>query len=251
MTDHWKLDRSDRCRAEHWEESWLAGHVGLLHRKRWEHAIIFRVFREQALEAGSHVLGFGVGTDPLPYLFLSEGAKVLATDLHADEAGGWSRSGQHLLGRVAAGVEYREVNMNRIPRDLMRGQFDFVWSSSSLEHIGGIAAGQRFVLESMKCVKPGRLAVHTTEFGYEMCDDEPIVEGPDLCFFRADHLEELRRDLRTNGDLLWPLDLEPGTAPADLSVDTKPYSNTLHINIALGGIRTTSVCLVVERGGAG
>ena len=52
--------------------------------------------------------------------------------------------------------------MNHLPDDL-RG-FDFTWSSCALEHLGTLAAGADFVVAQMDCLRPGGVAVHTTEF---------------------------------------------------------------------------------------
>ena len=59
-------------------------------------------------------------------------------------------------------MRFRAVDMNDIPPDL-RG-FDFTWSSCALEHLGTLRAGADFVVEQMTCLRPGGVAVHTTEY---------------------------------------------------------------------------------------
>ena len=51
--------------------------------------------------------------------------------------------------------------MRDLPDDL--GSFDFIWSSCSFEHLGSLGEGERFVLEALRFLKPGGVAVHTTE----------------------------------------------------------------------------------------
>jgi 2-polyprenyl-3-methyl-5-hydroxy-6-metoxy-1,4-benzoquinol methylase len=62
-----------------------------------------------------------------------------------------------------ARVSYRTLDMNFIPDDL-HGKFDFVWSTCSVEHVGSILLGQRFIINTLNLLKPGGIAIHTVEF---------------------------------------------------------------------------------------
>jgi hypothetical protein len=59
-------------------------------------------------------------------------------------------------------VDFRNVDMNNMPSDLVG--YDFCWSSCAFEHLGSIELGMQFVEISLKCLKPGGLAVHTMEY---------------------------------------------------------------------------------------
>ena len=57
--------------------------------------------------------------------------------------------------------------------------FDAVWSSCCFEHLGSPQAGLDFVLASMDCLRPGGLAVHTTEFDVHPSDE--VVDPARRC----------------------------------------------------------------------
>jgi SAM-dependent methyltransferase len=160
-----------------WLERMGESHLAM-HRKGWEHAYIAQALAERdLLRPGRRGLGFAVGREGLPALFANLGCDVMATDLSPDDttSAQWAETGQHASGVDAVNfrgivapevlrsrVSFRAVDMRAIPADL-RG-FDFVWSSCSLEHLGTIGRGLRFILDALECVRPGGFAVHTTEF---------------------------------------------------------------------------------------
>ena len=72
-------------------------------------------------------------------------------------------------------VSYRDVDMTSLPADL--GEFDFSWSSSAFEHLGTLEAGMEFVCREMAFVRPGGVAVHTTEYNASS-DDTTIDRRP-------------------------------------------------------------------------
>ena len=130
---------------------------------------------------GKVVLAYSGGLDTsiiLKWLQTTYGCEVVATDLDPDDTRSkdWQDTDQHASGRVEAlnsrgicpsdrffrQVRYRNVDMNFIPEDLR--DFDFVWSSCALEHIGSLRHGLDFILHAMDCLKPGGWAIHTTEF---------------------------------------------------------------------------------------
>ena len=112
----------------------------------------------------------------------------------------WVDSGQHAAGarpavpaapgrrrrRSTALVTHRAADMAAIPPDLMLGGFDFVWSVCSLEHLGSLEAGERFVMAAMRCLKPGGIAVHTTEYNLD-ATGPTLEDGPTVLYQRAPH----------------------------------------------------------------
>ncbi len=128
------------------------------------------------LRAGRRGCGFAVGREPLASQFAALGADILATDLgDATASAGWSATSQHAAGPEALfwpGLIDRaafDARVRFMPQDMRAldmaalGAFDFLWSSCSFEHLGGLDAGLRFVLESTALLRPGGVAVHTTE----------------------------------------------------------------------------------------
>jgi SAM-dependent methyltransferase len=247
--------------ADRIRPAWDLEHSGVavgMHRKIWEWLFIIEALHQlDMLRPGRRGLGFGVGRDPLAAFFASLGCTIVATDLEEAEAAaaGWTDTGQHASGLAAlntAGlcdpeafaerVSFRVVDMNDIPADL-RG-FDFVWSACAFEHLGSLARGERFVVEAMRCVRPGGVAVHTTEFNVGS-NSGTVVAGPTVLFRRRD-IERLVRALRRRGNVVEPVDFDTGAAPADQHVDVPPWSGT-HLKLEIERFVSTSIALVVKK----
>lgn len=153
-------------------------HEPIFHRKRWEYAYILQCLSEAGMMSpGRRGLGFGVGQEPLVAVMAARGCSVVTTDLDSEEGTkqGWAGTGQYAATlealndrgicppeRFASKVSYRVADMNKIDPDLVG--FDFVYSSCAFEHVGSIEQGLQFVKNSLKCLRPGAIAVHTTEF---------------------------------------------------------------------------------------
>jgi hypothetical protein len=140
------------------------------HRKLWEFCYVAQaLWSARKLMPTMCGLGFGCGQEPLPSLFAKYGVKILATDQPQPgerAAGGVEVVRYHEIcpdGGLLKNIAFRPIDMKAIPADLT-GSFDFCWSSCALEHLGSLANGLRFVAESLKTLKPGGTAVHTTEF---------------------------------------------------------------------------------------
>jgi FkbM family methyltransferase len=228
------------------------------HRKQWEFVFVAdALHRMGALHPGSRGLGFAVGQEPLPSLFASYGCEIVATDLAEEEAQkvGWANSRQHMktleqmnargLCEPAAFqrlVSMRHVDMNAIPRDLR--DFDFTWSACSFEHLGSIHHGLEFVRNSLDCLRPGGVAVHTTELNCSSDHDTIAVGGTVL--FRRQDFEELARRLRAEGHEI-ELEFDLGRGPADVYIDAPPYGNAPHLKLALWQFASTSYGLVIRK----
>jgi hypothetical protein len=231
----------------------------MLHRKMWEWLFIAEALSERdLLQPGRSGLGFGVGKEPLVALFASYGCDVIATDQPPElaESSGWTDSNIEWTGGLdglnANGlctatlfekhVTWRDVDMNEIPSDLRN--FDFTWSSCAFEHLGSLEAGAQFVLASMECLKPGGVAVHTTE--YTVSSNDSTLETGATVLYRRRDIEALVKKLRKKGHAT-EIDFTEGTSPEDLHVDVPPFTS-IHLRTAFAGYVTTSLALVVERG---
>ena len=230
------------------------------HRKPWEFFFIAQaLFERDMLRPGRHGLGFGVGHEPLPALFASFGCTIVATDQGSRRGRRWQRSGEHAAGlqslnernicpsdRFQELVSFRVADMNAIPPDLR--DFDFVWSSCALEHLGSIRRGQRFVRRSIDCLRPGGVAVHTTE--YTVNFRWFTIPVGRTVFFRPRDLLAIQRKVRADGNRI-ELDLDPGSGPMDRTVDRKPYHSEPHLKLRIGPFVATSAGLVIEKAPAG
>lgn len=230
------------------------------HRKLWEFAAICQALHERDLLApGKRGLGFAVGQEPLPALFASLGATIVATDLASGDkrSGRWSRSGEWAggLAKLAhpeicpahlfnENVTYRPVDMNKIPDDLR--DFSFTWSSCSFEHCGTIELGLRFLQNQMACLEPGGWAVHTTEFNLSS-NSSTLASGGTVLFRRRD-IEEVCEALRSDGHSVEPLDLTIGDSPVDRHIDERPFTSN-HLRLRLRDWASTSIILIIRKGG--
>ncbi len=232
--------------------------TGRFHRKIWEYCYILQALSERGLLApGKRGLGFAVGQEPMASIFAAAGVEVLATDLDTEEAkkDNWVKSDQHadsieklnLRGlcdpdQLKRLVTFRPVDMRYLPDDL--GTFDFVWSSCSFEHLGSIELGEKFVHESMKYLKPGGWAVHTTE--YNVSSNTTTINTGSVVLFRKRDIERIAEQLRADGHFI-DLDLSDGTMPADQMVDVPPYKEIVHMKLLLGEYVATSVGLIIQK----
>ncbi len=253
------------CTREQLDTQWFRDWCGLvvreprLHRKLWEFAFIAQALRErELLQPGKRGLGFGVGSEPLVALFASLGVEVVATDQPATgaSANAWGASGQHASrledlrdARICTAdrfddlVRFEPVDMNAIPEEL--AGFDFVWSSCAFEHLGSLDAGLRFVERAMDCLRPGGVAVHTTEFN--LTSNAMTIEEANLVVYRRRDIDALVSTLRYAGHRIDDIDFSIGDQPVDHFVDLPPYGDEPHLRLQLGDYACTSLGLIVER----
>ena len=241
------------------------------HRKLWEDCFVMQALWEAGmLTSGRRGLGFAVGIERLPCYLAGQGVQVLATDLSGEDqrAAGWRRTDQHAeslrqlhdadlcawdtFERLCS---FRPVDMTAIPEDL-DGSFDFCWSVCSFEHLGSIETGLAFVANSLRCLRPGGIAVHTTE--YNLSTGDETIDFSSTVLFQQRHLNDLRQRLAIEGHELLALDLDPGSNPLDSFVDVPPFPgdpkpsslrlpDAPHLRLSTDGFPVTSVGLIVRR----
>jgi hypothetical protein len=229
-----------------------------MHRKPWEFIWILAVLRHQdLLHKGVRALGFGVGKERLPSYFAKLGMDVMATDAPPAiiKGQGWDTTGQHAAGwgqiwrrsivrraQFEKHVSFAFTDMNNIPESLKN--FDFCWSACCFEHLGSIEKGLDFVCNSLETLKPGGLAIHTTEFN--LTSNEDTFESTGLALFRRQDIERLYGRLIEEGHIPWPINLFPGSGKVDSHVDLPPFS-TPHLKLQVNKYVTTSIGLVVQK----
>lgn len=232
---------------------------GMLHRKLWEWCFITQALYERGmLQEGRSGLGFAVGNEPLTGLFAKLGCSIVASDVGEEIARkeGWVDTNQHANGfaqlnqrglcppdAFAERVQFREVDMRAIPHDLR--QFDFLWSSCALEHLGSLRAGADYVLDAMDCLREGGVAVHTTELNCDS-DDETIEVGGSVVYRKHDLLA-LADTLQKEGHRVAPFDFDLGTSDADRHVEEPPYQGSPQLKLRLGPYASTSFGLIVQK----
>lgn len=263
------------------EAAWVAywsrrlGISVIYHRKIWELCYVLQALWEHGvLLEGSKGLGFGCGKEPIPSLLAAFGCQVTMTDLEPEQAQakGWVGTQQHAT-QVDAGhhphlvdattfgqrVELQYVDMNDIP-DTLRG-YDFCWSICSFEHLGSIANGLRFVESSLKTLRPGGVAVHTTEFNF--LNDASTIDNWPTVLFQRGHFVDLAQHLTAQGHSVCELDFDVGHGPMDRFVDLPPYGHDMtgalreiwagpapHLKLMLDGFASTCFGLIIKKGSA-
>lgn len=257
--------QSKICKQEDFTAEWLQNACRELqepfkyHRKLWEHCYITQALLERGmLSPGMTGLGFGVGKEPLVSYFASKGCYITATDLDVRTATqqGWTKSNEYaaqlqdlnekMLCEPEAfneRVGYCEVNMNHIPSALYNA-YNFTWSSCSFEHCGSIELGKQFILNQMNCLKPGGVAVHTTEFN--LTSNDHTLDNEITVLFRLQDIEWMVRELRKQGHHI-EVDYSVGSLPLESYVDVPPYKSHIHLRLALAQYITTSIGLIIQK----
>ena len=235
--------------------------VGRMHRKLWEYCFVVEAVEAAGLlKPGASGLGFGVGREPLTAFFASRGCEVVATDLIETEArdAGWVDTGQHATYMEQINdrgicdptclkklVQFRNINMKDIPSDLTG--FDFLWSCCALEHLGSIQQGGAFILSAMRALKPGGVAIHTTEFNVSS-NSSTITEGSTVLFRKRD-IQKICSTLLASGHKI-SVDWRLGDLPADRIIDQPPYKSIPHMKLQIEGYTVTSIGLIIRKGDA-
>lgn len=247
----------------------------IYHRKLWEFAFVLQVLHEHGLlRSGMRGLGFGCGEEPLASYFASRGVNVLVTDLEPEKVAGlgWAETGQHASALEQAFYEdivdralfdkhvtHAFADMNNIPA--FQESFDFCWSVCAMEHLGSIRKGLLFVENSLGPLKPGGIAIHTTEYNY-LSDNKTIDNWPTVLFLRK-HFEELAAELSRKGHRVLGPDFTLGNGVLDKFIDLPPYAvgegwlsreqwaeenQAAHLRLSVDGFPCTCFGIVVQKG---
>jgi hypothetical protein len=256
--------------VSHWCEELQA--PLLYHRKLWELAYALQALYENGMiEPGRRGLGFGSGQEPVSSYLAAKGVRSTVTDLPIAEAEGrgWIETGQHtsrldsahhpyLVSREVFDrlVDFRPVDMNMIPEDLTG--YDCCWSICALEHLGSIEKGLSFIERSLDTIKPGGVAVHTTEFNIE---DGPTIDNWPTVLFQKRHFEALAARLTEKGHKVAELDFDPGNGILDRFIDLPPWAHdagppfdtwlhhSRHLKVGVDGFVATCAGIVIVKAG--
>ena len=229
-------------------------------RKWWEFIEIANIlFRVTGLD-GKKGIGFGVGEEPMTSALASLGSTILATDIGANHESSKDWDNGQLAKNIESlykpeiidrdkfdkNVRFEELDMNNIlDRVDLVEEFDFSFSCGSIEHIGGIEQTIQFLVNQMEVLKPGGIAVHTTEYNLESNDE--TLNAHNICLLRIKDLEELDKRLKEKGYELLPIDYSLGEEPEDTFVDRPPHQFHQHLKLESCGFTHTSILLVIRK----
>lgn len=239
-----------------WCRSWCAAlrERPRYHRRLWECAFVLQaLFEGEALLPEAKVLGLGpVDGSVISYLSRNE---VHSTVLSA--------SAPPFRDDLTDAFTFQKnVTVRPIKNGLKGlGGFDACWSIGQAGHMGSIRKGMDFMLECMKALKPGGLAVHVFDFNF--ADDEQTIDDWPSVLFQRRHIEALARELRARGHEPRPLDFHVGHQPLDRFIDIPPFDNdrteafnglwrdgwqSAHLKTSMDGFAVTSFGLICRRG---
>jgi hypothetical protein len=227
-----------------------------IHRRVWEYAFVLQALAHAGkLRPGMKGLELG-GGNPLASYLASRGCEIVAADSRDVGADHIYRS--ELLDRSTfdSKVRTRTIDLSAIPRDLK--DFDFCWSIGKLQHAGSLAGGLDLIENVVDTLKPGGVAVHTTEFSFAIQDQ--TIDNWGTVLFQRRHFEEMARRLERKGCRVMPLDFNVGAGALDRFIDVPPFEmasdnlkdwshDAMHIKVSLDGFPCTSFGLVVVKGG--
>jgi 2-polyprenyl-3-methyl-5-hydroxy-6-metoxy-1,4-benzoquinol methylase len=251
--------------GEVWQFAQTAGvnaHTAIMHRKMWEWLYIAQALEERnLLTEGKRGLGFACGKEPLVSLFAEKGCKIVATDCPADveSANSWKNTNQHsddlddlffsdITSRetLDKNVKFQFADMKNIPRDFTG--FDFVWSSCAMEHLGSIYAAKNFAVEAMKCLKPGGVAVHTTEINIRS-SIETIMTGGVVPLRTIDFID-IFEHLVWQGHKVEPLDFRLGNSDEEYKFADSENPSEIsqpHFKLKLAKTLLTSFGMIIYK----
>jgi hypothetical protein len=229
-------------------------HAPMMHRKYWEWFFITQsLWERDFLKEGSRGVGFNNGNEPLVALFASLGCKIVSADLNGRETSDTAMTQE---------ADLRTLNEHGIcPPDLLServlsqtidpdrglqelsGPFDFYWSSTCLGHMGSIEAGIDFMRRAMSVLKPGGMAIFTTDCNLSAGED--TLENDTLCLFRQSDLERLATRLSAEGHMVTSIDWRDTTGSADAFIDQPPYGMDPHLKLQIMQYVVTSFGLSV------
>jgi len=229
-----------------------------LHRKQWENVFILNCLEYAGmLKSGKKGLGFGVGRERLSSFLASKKCKITATDLPQtdDRKKNWEKTNQHCsdlndlhhdnlvsIDELKKYVKFVPVDMNNIPKKLKN--YDFCWSSCALEHLGSLQHGLDFIKNSIKCIKPGGVIVHTTEFNLK--DEHDTFESVACSVYRKKDIENFVNELRDDGHLV-DVNFNSGNMPQDKIIDVNRNNKQFHLKIDIHGFTSTSFGFFIRK----
>ncbi len=228
------------------------------HRKLWEYCYIYQSLLERGmLQPGKTGLGFAVGKEPLTAAFASHGCQITSTDLELEkaQAQGWTSSSQHCNGLTGLNergicdpqlfnslVTFKYMDMNKIDNTTFNS-FDFTWSSCAFEHCGSLDLGKEFIVNQMNCLKPGGIAVHTTE--YNLTSDRDTLQSGLTVLFRKRDFDWIVNKTCALGHSI-DIDYTAGNGKIE-SIVAKPADTDYHLRLQLGKYVTTSIGLIITK----
>ena len=224
-------------------------------RKAWEVGMVVHALDQLgAITPTAEILGIGAAKEETISLLSPHVKRVFATDIYLDKGAWTDWHGQELMidaSRFMAvpfnrrRVVWQHVDGRSLPYE--DNSFDAIFSSSSFEHFGSENDIRQAISEACRVLKPGGVAVISTEFK---------ISGPrdwfgNVQLFDAERIQRVWLD-GIDWQLTSPLDLTLDDTPFidfERSIHDEQYKLTAHPHIKLdnGEFRWTSVNLTLAK----
>jgi SAM-dependent methyltransferase len=259
-----RLPLSSVCNPEHWNDRFWRrcldsmafrasfGVIGpeIQHRKVWEWVQgLAALARLGCLRPSAHALGVAAGHEPPIYWLASRVAQVYATDLYSGVFVGHEASPDVLRDPDKyAPYPYPRERVRFLPMSGTHICFgdqtiDFVFSFCSIEHFGSRANSRRALQEMARVLRPGGVAVVSTEVLLNDVAPQPEIFSPWELY------EELvaPSGLLLIGDIA-PANLAPYCAdPVDTSDPASTAASRPHFVLRAEEALFTSVMMVLQK----
>ena len=253
----------------------LIGEQKKIHRKQWEFYVIYKKLLEYLGDFNCKKgLGFAVGQEVIVPLFLNLNADITASDLNPNDSDSlaWINSNQHISNGFDKYVDsgyikkdilnkckFDFINMNNIPSKYLMNEYNFIWSSCALEHLGSLQNGFNYIINSLKCLKKGGIAVHTTEYNFKSNDN--TLETSGCVSYRKKDIEWLISEIEKLGYYIEPINFNRNDNIVNNYIDPFPYIGSTsaiffdvnnydilksHINLNIEGHCSTSIYIVIQ-----
>jgi SAM-dependent methyltransferase len=147
-------------------------------RKSWEFTIMsYGLTKLGCLDGSKEALGLGCLKENLIYYYANKTKHVTATDVayypRSDKRlKAWGTEMYSVDEVYNAGVNYDKSKLTVIPMDMAKIEFpdesfDFVWSSSSVEHVGHIPEVMKVFTEVQRVLRPNGIFSITSEWNLD------------------------------------------------------------------------------------
>lgn len=233
-----------------------------LHRQVWEYAFLLSACRRLGLlQPGRRALGVGTHDDPLTSCLTAHGLEVVLLAEDSAPAQVMERAFRPALvgrARFDALASVEPPNLLSEPFRLA-GQFDLCWTTQALERQGSVTAGLGMAHAMIHTLRPGGVALLTTEFDLGLTGTHARGSSAITVFGRTE-LERLREELAAAGHAMAPLDVAWGTGVLDSYIDMPPYAGDPqaqpgraeppHLKLLIEGTVATRIGLVLHAAGA-
>ena len=214
--------------------------TGMEWRKYWEVAMSLRALRRLGvLRPDAELLGIGAGSEATIFWLTRHVRRVFATDLYIENEEWATQTPPGMLLDPAPFASCEFEPRRLVPRStwthstcaIEDESFDGVFSSSSVEHFGDLAAVRGAFAEMHRVLRPGGVVALSTE--YRVAGEGSL---PGTLLFNAAELHWLWEGLF---ELVEPLDLELSRATRSVIIDFDEAAADLRAGRDWTGIRTS------------